>query len=87
MEAEQTEKAIIVGAEDGEHEEGGLGPVRRRRVVGTVYGGRQSQMRRIFLGEGKLWELKDQLRINEASLAVFDDDDPGANHNLQTNCR
>lgn len=84
--ADQAEKAIIVGAEeDGELEElAGLVHSAGGRVVGMVYWRKAKPDAAYFLGEGKLWELKDQLRINEADLVVFDDElTPVQMRNLQ----
>lgn len=76
MEEGQAEKTIIIGSEEhGELEElAGLVRSAGGRVVGTVYLRRSKHDAAFFLGEGKLWELKDKLRLEEATLAVFDDE-------------
>ena len=70
------EKTIIVGTEEqGNLEElSGLVWSAGGRVVGRLYKRREKPNPAFFLGEGKLWELKDQLRIEGAALAVFDDE-------------
>ena len=86
MEAGQEEKAIIIGSEEhGELEElAGLVRSAGGRVVGTVYWRKAKPDAAFFVGEGKLWELKDQLRLKEANLAVFDDElTPVQTRNLQ----
>ncbi|HBT17513.1 MAG TPA: GTPase HflX [Firmicutes bacterium] len=70
------EKTVIVGtAEEGNLEElSGLVWSAGGRVVAKLYKRSEKPNPAFFLTEGKLWELKNFLRVEEATLVVFDDE-------------